>query len=69
MNEGEYHCPITLRVFNENTHIVAVRTSGNVYAQEAIERLNIKPKHWFDLMTDEPFTRKDLITLQASMDA
>ncbi|RKP05281.1 cyclophilin-like domain-containing protein, partial [Thamnocephalis sphaerospora] len=62
--DGEYHCPITLRVFNENTHIVAVGVTGNVYAQEAIERLNVKAKHWRDLMTDEPFTRKDLITLQ-----
>ncbi|KAG0329140.1 Peptidyl-prolyl cis-trans isomerase cyp8 [Dissophora globulifera] len=60
----EYHCPITLRVFNENTHIVAIKTSGNVYAYEAVERLNIKAKLWKDLMTDEPFTRKDIITIQ-----
>ncbi|KAI8052041.1 cyclophilin-like domain-containing protein [Syncephalis plumigaleata] len=60
----EYHCPITMRVFNENTHIVAISTSGNVYAYDAVERLNIKAKHWQDLMTDEPFTRKDIITLQ-----
>ncbi|KAF9431601.1 RING-type E3 ubiquitin-protein ligase ppil2 [Entomortierella beljakovae] len=60
----EYHCPITLRVFNENTHIVAIKTSGNVYAYEAIERLNIKAKFWKDLMTDESFTRKDIITIQ-----
>ncbi|KAF9179074.1 Peptidyl-prolyl cis-trans isomerase cyp8 [Haplosporangium sp. Z 767] len=60
----EYHCPITLRVFNENTHIVAIKTSGNVYAFDAVERLNIKAKFWKDLMTDEPFTRKDIITIQ-----
>ncbi|KAG0203359.1 RING-type E3 ubiquitin-protein ligase ppil2 [Mortierella sp. GBA30] len=60
----EYHCPITLRVFNEHTHIVAIKTSGNVYAFEAVERLNIKAKFWKDLMTDEPFTRKDIITIQ-----
>ncbi|KAG0198580.1 Peptidyl-prolyl cis-trans isomerase cyp8 [Mortierella sp. NVP41] len=60
----EYHCPITLRVFNENTHIVAIKTSGNVYAFEAVERLNIKAKFWKDLMTDESFTRKDIITIQ-----
>ncbi|KAG0053050.1 RING-type E3 ubiquitin-protein ligase ppil2, partial [Gryganskiella cystojenkinii] len=60
----EYHCPITLRVFNENTHIVAIKTSGNVYAYEAVERLNIKAKFWKDLMTDESFTRKDIITIQ-----
>ncbi|KAF9578083.1 Peptidyl-prolyl cis-trans isomerase cyp8, partial [Lunasporangiospora selenospora] len=61
---GEYHCPITLRVFNENTHIAAIKTSGNVFAYDAIERLNIKEKFWKDLMTDEVFTRKDIITIQ-----
>ncbi|KAJ3178364.1 Peptidyl-prolyl cis-trans isomerase cyp8 [Geranomyces variabilis] len=60
----EYHCPITFKVFTENTHIVAVKPSGNVYSYEAVERLNIKTKNWADLMTDEPFKRKDIITLQ-----
>ena len=31
---GDFHCPITFRVFNENSHIVAIRTSGNVYSYE-----------------------------------
>ena len=31
---GQYHCPITFKVFNENSHIVAIRPSGNVYAYE-----------------------------------
>ncbi|KAJ3155918.1 RING-type E3 ubiquitin-protein ligase ppil2 [Geranomyces variabilis] len=60
----EYHCPITFKVFTENTHIVAIKPSGNVYSYEAVERLNIKTKNWADLMTDEPFKRKDVITLQ-----
>ena len=29
-----YHCPVTFKVFNENTHIVAVRSTGNVYSYE-----------------------------------
>ena len=29
-----------------------------------MEELNIKTKNWKDLLTDEPFKRKDLITLQ-----
>ncbi|KAJ1564269.1 Peptidyl-prolyl cis-trans isomerase cyp8, partial [Cladochytrium tenue] len=61
---GEFHDPITFKVFTENTHIVAVSTTGHVYAYETIEELNIKPKNWHDLMTDEPFKRKDLITIQ-----
>ncbi|KAK3579828.1 hypothetical protein CHS0354_029558 [Potamilus streckersoni] len=62
--EGKYHCPVTFKVFNENTHIVAVKPTGNVFANEAIERLNIKPNFWKDLLTDEPFTRRDIITIQ-----
>ncbi|CAG8558318.1 11226_t:CDS:10 [Paraglomus occultum] len=61
---GEYHCPATFRVFTEHTHIVAIKTTGNVYAYEAIDRLNIKTKNWRDLLTDEPFTRADIIVLQ-----
>jgi len=60
---GEYWDPVTFRVFNENTHIVAVKPSGNVYEAETIERLNAKTKNWRDLLTDEPFTRKDIIDL------
>ena len=62
--DGEYCDPVTFKVFTDNTHIVAIRTSGNVFAWDTIERLNIKPKHWRDLVGDEEFTRKDIITLQ-----
>lgn len=31
---GKYHCPVLFTVFTNNTHIVAVRTTGNVYAYE-----------------------------------
>mmetsp|Transcript_38784 Transcript_38784/g.64491 ORF Transcript_38784/g.64491 Transcript_38784/m.64491 type:complete len:605 (-) Transcript_38784:107-1921(-) len=62
--QNEYHCPITFKVFSEHTRIVAIKTSGNVYAYEAIEELCMKPKHWKDLISDEPFTRKDIIDIQ-----
>nr|XP_033810014.1 RING-type E3 ubiquitin-protein ligase PPIL2 [Geotrypetes seraphini] len=62
--EGKYHCPVLFTVFTNNSHIVAIKTSGNVYANEAIEQLNIKPKSYKDLLTDEPFTRQDIIILQ-----
>ena len=29
-----------------------------------MEELNIKPKNWKELLTDEPFTRADIITIQ-----
>lgn len=62
--EGEYHDPVLNKVFTEHTHIVAIKTTGNVYAYEAIEQLNIKAKNLRDLLTDEPFTRKDIIQIQ-----
>ncbi|KAI3903332.1 hypothetical protein MKW98_031986 [Papaver atlanticum] len=63
-SEGEYHCPVLNKVFTEFTHIVAVKTTGNVFCYEAIKELNIKTKNWKELLTDEPFTRNDLITIQ-----
>lgn len=33
---GEYHCPVLNKVFTEFTHIVAVKTTGNVFCYEVI---------------------------------
>lgn len=33
---GEYHCPVLNKVFTEFTHIVAVKTTGNVFSYEVI---------------------------------
>ncbi|XP_019641125.1 PREDICTED: peptidyl-prolyl cis-trans isomerase-like 2 [Branchiostoma belcheri] len=67
-SEDKYHCPVTFKVFNENAHIVAIKKTGHVYSYEAVERLNIRPKNWKDLLTDEPITRKDIITIQDPTD-
>ncbi|KAG1366922.1 peptidyl-prolyl cis-trans isomerase CYP65 [Cocos nucifera] len=63
-SDGEYHCPVLNKVFTEFTHIVAVKTTGNVFCYEAIKELNLKTKNWKELLTDEPFTKDDLITIQ-----
>ncbi|XP_076845939.1 RING-type E3 ubiquitin-protein ligase PPIL2 [Brachyhypopomus gauderio] len=63
-SEGKYHCPVLYNVFTNNSHIVANRVTGNVFSHEAVEQLNIKTKSYKDLLTDEPFTRQDIITLQ-----
>lgn len=63
-SEGEYHCPVLNKVFTEFTHIVAIKTTGNVFSYEAIKELNIKTKNWKELLTDEPFKRDDIITIQ-----
>lgn len=52
------------QVFNEFTPMVAIRTSGNVYAKETVQRLNVKPGSMRDLMTDEEFSKADIITIQ-----
>ncbi|XP_065683023.1 RING-type E3 ubiquitin-protein ligase PPIL2 isoform X1 [Hydra vulgaris] len=63
-SKGEYHCPVMYKVFNENSTIVAIKTTGNVFSMEAVEELNLKTKNFKDLLTSEPFTRKDIITIQ-----
>lgn len=64
--DNEYVDPVTYKVFTDNTHIVALRhgQEANVFAWDTVERLNIKAKNWKDLVSDEDFTRKDIITLQ-----
>lgn len=51
-------------MLTDNTHIVALRNTGNVFSWDTVERLNIKGKIWRDLVTEEEFSRKDIITLQ-----
>lgn len=63
-SKDQYHCPITFKVFNENTHIVCIAKTGNVFSYDAVEQLNIKANFFKDLLTDEPFAKKDIITIQ-----
>ena len=65
-DDGEYVDPVTYKALTDNTHITAIRhgESANVFAHDTIERLNIKAKNWRDLVSDEDFSRKDMITLQ-----
>lgn len=63
-DDGEYVDPVTYKVLTDNTHIVALRNTGNVFAYDTLDRLNIKPKNWKDLLTDDDFGRKDIVTLQ-----
>ena len=65
--EGKHHCPVLFKVFNQHTHIVAIRPTGNVYCHEAVKELNLKAKCMRDLIDDTPFTREDIIVLQARL--
>ncbi|KAK5581183.1 hypothetical protein RB653_001213 [Dictyostelium firmibasis] len=60
----EYHCPILNKVFTDFTHIVCIKTTGNVYSYDAVNKLNIEAKNWTDLLSDKPFTKNDIITIQ-----
>ena len=62
--EGKFCCPVLTKTFTDSTHIVANKKSGHVYSMQAVQELNVKAKNWKDLVTDEPFTRADLITIQ-----
>lgn len=39
---GEYHCPVLNKVFTEFTHIVAVKTTGNVFCYEVCDFLLVE---------------------------
>lgn len=67
-SKGEMHCPVMFKVFTNNVHVAAIRTTGNVFSYEAINELNIKTKNWKDLLSSEPFARKDIVVLQDPQD-
>nr|ACO11612.1 Peptidyl-prolyl cis-trans isomerase-like 2 [Caligus rogercresseyi] len=67
-SKGAFHCPVLYKVFNNHSHVAAIRTTGNVFSFEAIQELNIKTKNWKDLLNDEPFTRSDIIIIQDPKD-
>ncbi|KAJ7071139.1 cyclophilin-like domain-containing protein [Mycena amicta] len=48
---GEYHDPISFKPLSQHSHIVAIRTTGNVFLAE-------------NLVADVPFKKEDVITLQ-----
>ncbi|KAE9036549.1 Peptidyl-prolyl cis-trans isomerase-like 2 [Phytophthora rubi] len=67
-SQGEYFCPVTYKVFTDNTKIAAISATGNVFCYDAVEGLNIKPKNWTDLISGAKFKRKDIIILQDPQD-
>ena len=67
-DDEEYHCPITRKVFNKSSYIVAISKTGNVYSYDAIKQLNIKKNDLRDLIDNTPFTKNDIITIQNPQD-
>lgn len=62
--EGKIHCPVLFKAFTNHSHVVINAATGHVYSAEAMEELNRKVKNWKDLITDAPFTLKDIVTIQ-----
>ncbi|KAK7074623.1 RING-type E3 ubiquitin-protein ligase ppil2 [Halocaridina rubra] len=62
---GEYHCPVLYKPLTNTSHVVAIKTTGNVFSYEAVEQLNIKVNNWRELLTDQPFTRTDIVAIQS----
>jgi peptidyl-prolyl cis-trans isomerase-like protein 2 len=60
----DYVDPVTFKPLTDHTHIVALRPTGNVFAYDTVQRLNVRAKLWRDLVSDVPFARADIITLQ-----
>ncbi len=40
-SKGEPHCPVLFKVFNNNSHIVAIKNTGNVFSYEVKLRRDI----------------------------
>ena len=57
----EYRCPITKKIFNSNSHIVAIKNSGNVYLYEAIQKLCFETRNYFDLLNPDISFNKALV--------
>ena len=63
--EDKWQCPILCKPFAVNTHVVAIRPTGNVFSYEAVKELNLKTKSYTDLIDGTPFDPStDIITLQ-----
>lgn len=67
--DGEYHCPITSKIFNKSSYIVAVGKTGNVYSYDAVRQLNIAKGDFRDLVDSTPFAPTDVITIQNPQDS
>jgi peptidyl-prolyl cis-trans isomerase-like protein 2 len=67
-SDNKWHCPVTCKVFTNNSHIIVIKTTGTVLSYDAVLELNIKPKNFIDLITNEPFSRNDIITLLNPLD-
>lgn len=46
-------CPVSLKELTDKTKIAAIKTSGNVFRYEVLEKMNKKANFWRDLLTSK----------------
>ncbi|WFD20900.1 peptidylprolyl isomerase [Malassezia caprae] len=63
-DDGTWQDPVSLRELTDHSHLVAIRPTGYVYLYDTVQQLNLKTKSLRDLVTDEPFVKADILTLQ-----
>ncbi|UKK01950.2 peptidyl-prolyl cis-trans isomerase [Theileria orientalis] len=63
---GFFQCPLSLKRFTSGSHIVAVRTSGNVYGYSTLKQVASKQSDgsMSDPLSGIKFTKSDLVTIQ-----
>lgn len=62
--DGKIQCPVTFKVFTDNSHVVMNAVSGHVYSFDAVDQLNRKTKNWKDLITSQQFKWSDIVVIQ-----
>lgn len=66
-SEGKYIDPISFKEFQRLSEPVVILPSGRVYFEETVNEHNVKPKFWRDLVSDETFTKKDIVKLKGGV--
>ena len=60
---GNFICPVTLKILNSSLKIIAIPETGNVFSNMAYQELNVSMNNYKDLINDKPFDKKNVIVL------
>lgn len=65
--DGGYIDPVTHKEFQRLSEAVVIKVSGQVYFTSTIKDMCVKPGNMVDLVTDQPFTKDDILKLQGGV--
>ena len=60
---GNFICPVTLKLLNNSLKIIAIPETGNVFSNMAYQELNVSMNNYRDLINDKPFDKKNVIVI------